>query len=371
MEKPSIYTIAEMAGVSTATVSRALSGKGGIRPDTRQRILDVAAQLNYRPSQLARRLSASDITIGVLYSGQQLEEFGLEIFRGAYDAGQELADYRVKIRLIYMPDMPSVYSLEFSDHYMECLTNILDSGVNGLVNFPFPGNPRQRDFLTEQLRRNNVALAQLIGGRLVQGENVFSYHSDTYTAGALAAEILWNALGDHGKVCIFTTLKESPIHAEGIRGFREALEKYPLDLSAIYENQDDTHMAYYTADAMLRNQPETRGVFVGSANSRRVLQRLCEEEHPEKFCVVASDLYPEMRQYIRRRLVRATIVQSQYTQSYETVKTLAHYLITNEAPVPDMRRVRPQIVMQGNMDQHLIPSDDPRLQAVRAAMEVY
>ena len=93
--------------------------------------------------------------------------------------------------------------------------------------------------------------------------------------------------------------------------------------------------------------------------------------HPEKFCVVASDLYPEMRQYIRRRLVRATIVQSQYTQSYETVKTLAHYLITNEAPVPDMRRVRPQIVMQGNMDQHLIPSDDPRLQAVRAAMEVY
>ena len=96
MEKPSIYTIAEMAGVSTATVSRALSGKGGIRPDTRQRILDVAAQLNYRPSQLARRLSASDITIGVLYSGQQLEEFGLEIFRGAYDAGQELADYLKK-----------------------------------------------------------------------------------------------------------------------------------------------------------------------------------------------------------------------------------------------------------------------------------
>ena len=87
--------------------------------------------------------------------------------------------------------------------------------------------------------------------------------------------------------------------------------------------------------------------------------------------MVASDLYPEMRQYIRRRLVRATIVQSQYTQSYETVKTLAHYLITNEAPVPDLRRVRPQIVMQGNMDQHLIPSDDPRLQAVRAAMEVY
>ena len=167
MEKPSIYTIAEMAGVSTATVSRALSGKGGIRPDTRQRILDVAAQLNYRPSQLARRLSASDITIGVLYTGQQLEEFGLEIFRGAYDAGQELADYRVKIRLIYMPDMPSVYSLEFSDHYMECLTNILDSGVNGVVNFPLPDNPRQRDFLTGKIRQNNVALTQLIGSRLV------------------------------------------------------------------------------------------------------------------------------------------------------------------------------------------------------------
>lgn len=91
INKASIYTIAQRVGVSAATVSRALSGQGRVRPETRQRILAAAEELNYRPSRLARRLSGPEITIVVFYAGMHLEEFGLDIFRGAYDACQELA----------------------------------------------------------------------------------------------------------------------------------------------------------------------------------------------------------------------------------------------------------------------------------------
>jgi DNA-binding LacI/PurR family transcriptional regulator len=50
-----IKDVAEAAGVGVATVSRVLSG-GSASPATRERVLAVAAQLDYRPSALGRNL---------------------------------------------------------------------------------------------------------------------------------------------------------------------------------------------------------------------------------------------------------------------------------------------------------------------------
>jgi len=46
--------VAEIAGVSEATVSRVLSGVGPVREETRRRVLEAAAQLGYTPSAIAR-----------------------------------------------------------------------------------------------------------------------------------------------------------------------------------------------------------------------------------------------------------------------------------------------------------------------------
>jgi LacI family transcriptional regulator len=56
-QKPTIYEVAERAEVSIATVSRALHGKGTLRPETRDRVLKAAADLGYVPSATARELA--------------------------------------------------------------------------------------------------------------------------------------------------------------------------------------------------------------------------------------------------------------------------------------------------------------------------
>ncbi|MEV0583324.1 LacI family DNA-binding transcriptional regulator [Nonomuraea sp. NPDC050310] len=55
MQRVTIKDVAEAAGVGVATVSRVLSG-GSASPETRERVLAVAAQLDYRPSALGRNL---------------------------------------------------------------------------------------------------------------------------------------------------------------------------------------------------------------------------------------------------------------------------------------------------------------------------
>ena len=52
-----IREIAKIAGVSTATVSRIINGKGEASPETVKRVLKLVAEHNYQPNQLARTLS--------------------------------------------------------------------------------------------------------------------------------------------------------------------------------------------------------------------------------------------------------------------------------------------------------------------------
>ncbi|PPH24139.1 hypothetical protein C5C99_00360 [Rathayibacter sp. AY1C4] len=57
--RPTILDVAREAGVSKAFVSFALNDRPGVSPDSRERILRVAAELGYRPSLTARSLSTS------------------------------------------------------------------------------------------------------------------------------------------------------------------------------------------------------------------------------------------------------------------------------------------------------------------------
>lgn len=54
-----IGDVAVAAGVSTATVSRALTYPERLRPDTRRRVLEAVQRLGYTPNEAARSLRAA------------------------------------------------------------------------------------------------------------------------------------------------------------------------------------------------------------------------------------------------------------------------------------------------------------------------
>lgn len=83
-----IKDVAELAGVNRSTVSRIINGEGKFREETRKKVEQAMAQLNYRPSAIARSLATSSSNmVGLLvtyYTGLLWRDDGAGSDRAGY-----------------------------------------------------------------------------------------------------------------------------------------------------------------------------------------------------------------------------------------------------------------------------------------------
>lgn len=83
---PTVRDVAELAGVSPGTVSKALNGRGQLRDTTRQRVIQAAHQLGFQPNYLARSLiEGRTYTVGVLTT-DSFGRFTIPVMMGVEDS---------------------------------------------------------------------------------------------------------------------------------------------------------------------------------------------------------------------------------------------------------------------------------------------
>jgi LacI family transcriptional regulator len=83
-----INDVATKAGVSTATVSRALNGKSTVDPGLAARVLEAAAELGYQPNGPARNLRRQETAVLALIISDVENPFFTSIARGVEDVAQ-------------------------------------------------------------------------------------------------------------------------------------------------------------------------------------------------------------------------------------------------------------------------------------------
>jgi LacI family transcriptional regulator len=84
--RATLRDVAQLAGVSLATASKALNGRDQVHPDTRARVVRAAEQIAFTPNALARGLIGGQTgTVGLL-AGDLDGRFSLPILMGAEDA---------------------------------------------------------------------------------------------------------------------------------------------------------------------------------------------------------------------------------------------------------------------------------------------
>jgi DNA-binding LacI/PurR family transcriptional regulator len=120
---PSIRDVARLAGVSHQTVSRVLNNHPSIRPETKQRVLDVMEQLQYKPNRAARALVTSrSRTIGILSASST--QYGPASSIAAIEEAARASGYWVSTANIESVDARTI---------ADGLAHLAAQGIEGLV----------------------------------------------------------------------------------------------------------------------------------------------------------------------------------------------------------------------------------------------
>ena len=83
---PTLRDVAQLAGVSVATASKALNNRANVHPDTRRRVVEAAERISFTPNTLAQAILAGQTgTVGLLTNDLE-GRFSLPILMGAEDA---------------------------------------------------------------------------------------------------------------------------------------------------------------------------------------------------------------------------------------------------------------------------------------------
>ncbi len=82
-KRVTIKDVAQAAGVSRQTVSRAINNRNEISPETRARVLQIAKEMGYRPSSIARSLATRRTSTLGLVIPDVANPFFSEVVRGA------------------------------------------------------------------------------------------------------------------------------------------------------------------------------------------------------------------------------------------------------------------------------------------------
>jgi LacI family transcriptional regulator len=92
--RTTIHDVARAAGCSIGTVSKALSGRGTLRAETRARIVAVAEGLGFQPNDLAQSLHRGQTFTAGLISNDNFGRFSIPIMEGLEE---RLADSRISV----------------------------------------------------------------------------------------------------------------------------------------------------------------------------------------------------------------------------------------------------------------------------------
>lgn len=139
--------VAALAGISSATASRALSGKGSVSSKTRQIVLDAMERLNYRPNHFAKALRQQTSCHLGLVIPDLLNPYYIAL---ADEISQLLAGTGYYLLLSATRDDPEMEQ--------GVLLDLVSQNVNGLLWVPSAPHP---DFLS-YLRDQHIPTVSLV-----------------------------------------------------------------------------------------------------------------------------------------------------------------------------------------------------------------
>lgn len=241
----SIKDVANLAGLSVATVSRVLSGRGYASDEARAAVEQAVRKLNYRPNRIARSLREQRSRVIGLIVSDIRNPFFSEITKSVEDVA--LANgYSVLI----------CNTNEDVDREEKSLHLMADEKVAGVLISPtLAGCKRFGDY-------TSLNLPMVVFDRKPSGVEVDSVMIDNVDSAARLTQSLLDA-GHRRVVGIFGQKSYTAI--ERLRGFRETMSRAGLEPAGVFKAEPVVAEGERVIADILNLKPQADAVMCSSA----------------------------------------------------------------------------------------------------------
>jgi LacI family transcriptional regulator len=340
-KRVTIVTIAKKLNVSTTTVYRALNNKPRISEDTKKEILKLTAKLGFKPNALARTLPRKRIRIAVLVSAG-FSDFTRYVVKGVQETEKELHDYGVIVD--YYSCMHERHrSIEDIEEYRKTMEHISSLNYNGVLVEGF-----EDDEAFKRLEEKNIPIA-LVVTDIKNLKRKFCVQYDGFTAGRMAAELLFWNVGKNGKVVLANGFDDVPLHKQIEKGFLDQAASLSLKVIKVLYNQDNNDIACKNTNKLLKDHPDLDGIYICTFASSGVIKSVVKSGKAGRICLITSDINDEIRESLENGIVKASIFQDQFRQGRYGLRYLYDYITSNQK-INDVIYINPQIILKSNME---------------------
>ncbi len=242
-----IRDVATAAGVSIGTVSKALNGRGHLRPETRERVLREAERLEFRPNDLIKSLiRGRTYTVGLITT-DYFGRFNMPVISGIEDA---LGAAEILVFLCNVRDDP--------DRERKVVNSLLAKQVDGIIVMGRRTDPRP----PIHVGRSGIPVVYAFS-RVTDPEALCLVPDDEH-GGFLAADHLLR-LGRRRLAHI-----TGPAEREAVQlrraGFLRAIAEHGLSVQAapVLCGQWSELWGIEAVNCLLRQMPDVDAIFCGS-----------------------------------------------------------------------------------------------------------
>lgn len=299
MKRAGMAELAQAAGVSIATIDRALNGRESVRQDTRDLILAAALRINH---PAAGRLANRHVNLPELRFGVVLHKQGQDFYKAfaeeLHRAVAAAANVRGRLVLEFsISQSPS----EMAGHLRSMLGRC-DVLAATAVNHP------EVTAAVEDLAAKGLAVFTLLSD-FAQGARAGYLGLNNLKVGRTAAWAMASAAKGPGVMAIFVGGHRWHGHELRETGFRAYLRECAPHLTALdpLVNLETRQLTYETTMTLLNRQPNLRGIYVAGGGMEGAIAALREARPGGDLAMVVSELTPESRAGLAEGLVTMVI----------------------------------------------------------------
>ncbi len=338
--RTTLVDVADVAGVSLATVDRVFNHRPGVSPRTAERVEQALVRLGYRPDPAAVRLAR-----GIQYQFCFVLPTGTNSFMNLL-AGQvertliALADqqaYGDVVRVdVFDPNALSETLRSLIGRYHGVATVALDhplvrDAINALVDAGTSVVTLVSD-VPNSKRHRFVGIDNSAAGR---------------TAGTLMGRFAGGRSGPVGLIAGSLALRD---HVERMFGFQQVLaSEFPaLRTLPALEGRDDTQRCRAVADKLLAEQPDLIGIYSIGAGNRGIADALEKAGRARDVIFLGHELTDHSRRYLMQGTMAAVLNQDPGHEA----RSAARILLAQCANLPvidDQERIRIDIFLRDNL----------------------